>query len=64
MAAFGSESSRSYDALQTAGSDPGCSLTRGLDVKLSVMRLPGPPSGGEMPQRDLTWINVNKGHAI
>ncbi len=29
MAVCRSESGRSYDALQTAGSDPGCSLTRG-----------------------------------
>ncbi len=29
------------NGVSTAARDPGCSLTRGLDVKLSVMRLPG-----------------------
>jgi len=35
------ESRRSTSNRFSSARDPGCSLTRGLNVKLSVMRLPG-----------------------
>jgi len=35
------DSRRASDAAPTAAFDPGCFLTRGLNVKLSVMRLSG-----------------------